>query len=75
MAFSFSDKVVNPSDKTTLIVDALKLAFRWKHEGRTDFRPQIELGDNVVADTAEAALGFLGRTVGRVVGDRLARIM
>ena len=38
MAFSFSDKVVNPSDKTTLIVDALNLAFRWKHQGRTDFR-------------------------------------
>jgi len=39
------------------------------NEGRTDFRPQIELGDNVVADTAEAALGFLGRTVGRAIGD------
>ena len=38
MAFSFSDKIVNPSDKTTLIVDALNLAFRWKHQGRTDFR-------------------------------------
>ena len=38
-------------------------------EGRTDFRPQLELGDNVVADTAEAALGFLSRTVGRAVGD------
>jgi len=39
------------------------------NEGRTDFRPQLELGDNVVADTAEAALGFLGRTLGRAVGD------
>ena len=38
MAFSFSDKVVNPSDKTSLIVDALNLAFDWKHQGRTDFR-------------------------------------
>src|SRR6056300_706701 len=38
MAFSFSEKIVNPSDKTTLIVDALNLAFRWKHQGRTDFR-------------------------------------
>jgi len=24
--------------QTTLIVDALNLAFRWKHQGRTDFR-------------------------------------
>ena len=38
MAFNFSEKIINPSDKTTLIVDSLNLAFRWKHQGRTDFR-------------------------------------
>lgn len=38
MAFSFSNKLINPSENTTLIVDALNLAFRWKHQGRSDFR-------------------------------------
>lgn len=38
MAFNFNDKIINPRDKTTLIVDSLNLAFRWKHQGRTDFR-------------------------------------
>ena len=36
MAFNFEDKISDT--KTTLIVDALNLAFRWKHQGRTDFR-------------------------------------
>lgn len=36
MAFNFEEKISNT--KTTLIVDALNLAFRWKHQGRTDFR-------------------------------------
>lgn len=38
MAFSFSDKLINDNPNSTLIVDALNLAFRWKHQGRTDFR-------------------------------------
>jgi 5'-3' exonuclease len=38
MAFSFSDKLINENSNCTLIVDALNLAFRWKHQGRTDFR-------------------------------------
>jgi DNA polymerase-1 len=38
MAFNFSDKLFNTSENTTLIVDALNLAFRWKHQGRSDFR-------------------------------------
>jgi len=38
MAFNFTDKIVNSSPNATLIVDALNLAFRWKHQGRTDFR-------------------------------------
>lgn len=42
MAFNFSDKVVNPSENTTLIVDSLNLAFRWKHQGRTDFRYEYQ---------------------------------
>jgi len=35
MGFSFNEKLESNS---TLIVDALNLAFRWKHQGRTDFR-------------------------------------
>lgn len=38
MTFSFSDKLINTNPNSTLIVDALNLAFRWKHQGRTDFR-------------------------------------
>ena len=37
MAFNFTDKLINEGN-CTLIVDALNLAFRWKHQGRTDFR-------------------------------------
>ena len=37
MAFSFTDKLINDGN-STLVVDALNLAFRWKHQGRTDFR-------------------------------------
>jgi len=37
VAFSFEDKIGGDSG-TTLVVDALNLAFRWKHQGRTDFR-------------------------------------
>ena len=38
MAFNFTDKLVNDDANATLVVDALNLAFRWKHQGRTDFR-------------------------------------
>ena len=38
MAFNLTDKMVNDNANTTLVVDALNLAFRWKHQGRTDFR-------------------------------------
>ena len=37
MSFSFNKITENEKDKT-LVVDALNLAFRWKHQGRTDFR-------------------------------------
>jgi len=37
MAFNFSDKLIDSENGATLIVDALNLAFRWKHQGRTDF--------------------------------------
>jgi len=30
--------MINDDANSTLIVDALNLAFRWKHQGRTDFR-------------------------------------
>lgn len=38
MAFEFNDKLFIDNENTVLIVDALNLAFRWKHQGRTDFR-------------------------------------
>ena len=34
MAFKFNERNLDG----VLIVDALNLAFRWKHQGRTDFR-------------------------------------
>ena len=37
MAFNFEDKI-GGDEGTALVVDALNLAFRWKHQGRTDFR-------------------------------------
>jgi|TARA_B110000037_G_scaffold117253_1_gene134538 DNA polymerase-1 len=37
VAFSFSDQMEGMAGRT-LVVDALNLAFRWKHAGRTDFR-------------------------------------
>ena len=37
MAFKF-----NREKNATLIVDALNLAFRWKHQGRTDFRYEYQ---------------------------------
>ena len=37
MAINFDDMLVNEGGGT-LIVDALNLAFRWKHRGETDFR-------------------------------------
>jgi 5'-3' exonuclease len=36
MAFSFS-KIFKKELGSTLIVDSLNLAFRWKHQGKTDF--------------------------------------
>lgn len=41
MSFNFSDRLVN-SGNCTLVVDALNLAFRWKHQGRTDFRYEYQ---------------------------------
>lgn len=41
MAFSFNDKL-NNDQNTTLVVDALNLAFRWKHQGRSDFRYEYQ---------------------------------
>ena len=38
MAFSFNDILDAEVTNTTLVVDALNLAFRYKHQGRTDFR-------------------------------------
>ena len=38
MAFDFSDILDAETTNTTLVVDALNLAFRYKHQGRDDFR-------------------------------------
>jgi 5'-3' exonuclease len=38
MAFNFTDRMMNDEANSTIVVDALNLAFRWKHQGRTDFR-------------------------------------
>jgi len=40
MAFSFEEKF--NVENGTLIVDALNLPFRWKHQGRTDFRYEYD---------------------------------
>ena len=37
MAFNFSDKITGSGRNATIVIDALNLAFRWKHQGRTDF--------------------------------------
>lgn len=42
MAFNFKDKMKENRGNNTMIVDALNLAFRWKHVGRTDFRDEYD---------------------------------
>jgi len=37
MAFNFKD-TMGTEEGSTMVVDALNLAFRWKHQGRSDFR-------------------------------------
>jgi 5'-3' exonuclease len=41
MAFNFNDKL-EADEGTVLIVDCLNLAFRWKHQGRSDFRYELQ---------------------------------
>tara|TARA_Y200000002_G_scaffold250252_1_gene207332 strand:+ start:1088 stop:1912 length:825 start_codon:yes stop_codon:yes gene_type:complete len=47
MAFSFNSQ----RKSGTMIVDALNLAFRWKHQGRTDFRYEYEKTVKSLADS------------------------
>ena len=47
MALSFNSQ----RKEGTLIVDALNLAFRWKHQGRTDFRYEYEKTVDSLADS------------------------
>ena len=49
MALSFNSQI--QMKKGTLIVDTLNLAFRWKHQGRTDFRYEYEKTINSLADS------------------------
>lgn len=42
MAFNFNEKILEPKEDSVLIVDSLNLAFRWKHQGRSDFRYEYE---------------------------------
>ena len=47
MALSFNSQ----RKEGTLVVDALNLAFRWKHQGRTDFRYEYEKTVQSLADS------------------------
>ena len=47
MALSFNSQ----RKEGTMIVDALNLAFRWKHQGRTDFRYEYEKTVHSLADS------------------------
>ncbi len=38
MTIKFADIIAKDNPNSTLIIDSLNLAFRWKHQGRTDFR-------------------------------------
>lgn len=49
MTFSFNEKI--QTEPSTLIVDALNLAFRWKHQGRTDFRYDFEKSVESLAES------------------------
>ena len=42
MAFSFTDKISDENANCTIVIDALNLAFRWKHQGRSDFRYEYQ---------------------------------
>jgi len=42
MAFNFTDKISDENANSTIIIDALNLAFRWKHQGRSDFRYEYQ---------------------------------
>lgn len=42
MAFNFTDKIKDENANSTIIIDALNLAFRWKHQGRSDFRYEYQ---------------------------------
>lgn len=48
MAFKFKEKMRKDG---TLIVDALNLCFRWKHQGRSDFRYEFEHTVNSLANS------------------------
>lgn len=37
MSFNFNELIDDPNEPSTLIVDALNLAFRWKHQGKKEF--------------------------------------
>ena len=41
MAFKFKDKMELPYERI-LVVDALNLAFRWKHQGKSDFQEDFK---------------------------------
>ena len=51
MALSFNSQ----KKEGTMIVDALNLAFRWKHQGRTDFRYEYEKTVHSLADSYKCA--------------------
>ena len=48
MAYKFKDKMRKDG---TLIVDVLNLCFRWKHQGRSDYRYEFEHTVNSLANS------------------------
>ena len=60
MAFSFNEATGSKARKT-IVIDALNLAFRWKHQGRTDFR------DDYVQTVKSLAPSFNSRRCTHVV--------
>jgi 5'-3' exonuclease len=55
MGINFQDKIAPPLEGVCLLVDALNLAFRWKHQGRSDFREEYRRTVESLAKSYKAA--------------------
>jgi DNA polymerase-1 len=54
MADNFKDMMEYPANNT-MVVDALNLAFRWKHQGRSDFRYEFQKTVESLAQSYKAS--------------------